>query len=73
MKGAIHMSKKEPSWARLANDLVDAMIEWFGFPEALEWLRASGYTREEAEFLGFEEDLITQIYDTEGGEADGVV
>lgn len=73
MKGATHMSKKEPSWIRLANDLIDGMTEWFGFSETIEWLRASGYTREEIEFLGFDEDLITKIYDTEGGETDGIV
>jgi hypothetical protein len=73
MKGVLHMSKKEPSWRVLANDLIDGMIEWFGFRETLEWLKASGYTKEEIEFLGFDDDLITKIFETEGDGSDGVV
>jgi hypothetical protein len=67
------MNKKEPSWRVLANDLIDGMIEWFGFRETLEWLKASGYTKEELAFLGFDDELINQIFDLEASEADGVV
>lgn len=67
------MGKKEPNWRGLANELIDGMIEWFGFSETLEWLKGAGYTQEEIEFLGFDQDLIEKIYETEGDEADGVV
>jgi hypothetical protein len=73
MKGVVHMNKKEPSWVTLANDLLDGMIEWFGFSETLEWLRASGYTKEEIEFLGFDEELISKIFEVEKDQSDGVV
>jgi hypothetical protein len=67
------MAKKEPSWRVLANDLIDGMTEWFGFSETIEWLKASGYTKEEIEFLGFDDDLIEKIYDTEGLDSNGTV
>jgi hypothetical protein len=66
------MNTKEPSWRVLANDLIDGMIEWFGFRETLEWLKASGYTKEEMAFLGFDEEFILQMYAEEEKE-DGVV
>jgi hypothetical protein len=62
------MGKKEPNWRTLANDLLDGMIEWFSFTETIEWLKASGYTQEEIEFLGFDQDLIDKIYETEESE-----
>lgn len=67
------MAKKEPSWRTLANDLIDGMIEWFGFPETVEWLKGAGYTQGEIEFLGFDQDLIEKMYEIEGDEADGIV
>jgi len=67
------MTKKEPSWRVLANDLIDGMIEWFGFSETIEWLKASDYSKEELAFLGFDDDLITKIYDTEGLDSNGTV
>lgn len=67
------MSKKEPSWAKLANDLADKMIELHGFTYTFDFLLSEGYTKEQLAFIGYDEEMHKMMAELEGDGNNGIV
>lgn len=44
----------------LANDLINATIEWYGLHWTIDWLLKSGYTEEEVVAIGFAPEEVAE-------------
>jgi len=54
-------NKPKINWEQLSNILLDMLIEWTSANELCEQLYESGYTTEELEYLGFDEEYIEEL------------
>jgi hypothetical protein len=50
----------------LANDLINATIEWYGLDWTIDWLLKSGYTEEEVIAIGFAPEEVEAAKGTMG-------
>jgi hypothetical protein len=54
-------NKTKINWEELSNVLIDMLVEWTSSNELCEQLYESGYSIEQLEYLGFDEDYLEEL------------